>query len=617
MSHEPKIEDESSEKERRQQRRAIIVSVGILVVGLCVSLGLRWLKSTPDTVAATSPISTPLAKIRATLKSKVTPPAAHFTEVAAASGIVWRQVNGARGNKYFPEAMGTGVAWIDWDNDLDPDLIFVNSTHWPDDTEDGEVGYLAAFENDGRGNFKDVTKELGLQHSFYGTGIAVGDYNGDGFTDIYITALGKNRLFKNDGGKYFQDVTETQRVAGSKEDYSTCAGFFDVDADGDLDLLVGNYGVWNVEIHEKVKTRLPGLGLIYNEPEALEGQFGRLYLNNGDAGFQDVSEEWGINVADDSERAIGKNLGFGFGYFNEDRILDVVVANDNVRNIFLLSKETGTFDERALESGFAYDRRGKASAAMGIDVDRDVVRNEFRVVVGNFFEEMTSLYVNTEGTEEFVDESIAEGIGPRTNDRVTFGALFADFDLDGYQDIFEVNGGINEAPQGNFVEAGTLYKQPGDVFWHCRGQCKTTYLYLGRLAGDFADPIVGRGLASADVDGDGDLDLIATGVKGPAYLYRNDTESSNHWLRVKLKGRPPNTDAIGAELILTTGEHQQYRLVQPSRSYLSANELVQTFGLGKWDDAVTLKVIWPDGRAQIHTVETVDQLVIFEESVIR
>ena len=183
-----------------------------------------------------------------------------------------------------------------------------------------------------------------------------------------------------------------------------------------------------------------------------------------------------------------------------------------------------------------------------------------------------------------------------------------------YRDIFEVNGAIQEITPKLFKgEVGVPYRQPGDIFWHCGGRCRTTYLYLGGLSGDFAKRIVGRGLAAADMDGDGDLDLVATGIQGPAYLYRNDTETSHHWLRVKLKGRTPNTDAIGAELILTAGEHQQYRLVQPSRSYLSANELVQTFGLGQWDDAVTLEVVWPNGQSQTHTVDDVDQLVVFEE----
>ena len=475
-------------------------------------------------------------------------------------------------------------------------------------------GFLAAYENDGKGNFKDVTEALGLKLSLYGTGIATGDYDGDGFTDLYITALGHNRLFRNLGGKRFEDVTAVMKVAGDAGDYSTCAGFFDADGDGDLDLIVGGYALWNKEVHAGVSQVIPGIGRVYSDPDELEGQFGRIFRNEGAAGFTEQTDAWGFKVVDDTtQKPIGKNLGFGFGYFNEDRILDVVVANDQVRNLFLLS-EDATFVDRALERGFAYDRRGKPSAAMGIDVDLDLATQEHRVVMGNFYEEMTSLYVNAEGATSFIDESVAEGIGPRTNARTTFGALFVDYDNDGYRDIFEVNGAIQEITPKLFKgEVGVPYRQPGDIFWHCGGRCRTTYLYLGGLSGDFAKRIVGRGLAAADMDGDGDLDLVATGIQGPAYLYRNDTETSHHWLRVKLKGNAPNTDAIGAELILTAGEHQQYRLVQPSRSYLSANELVQTFGLGQWDDAVTLKVVWPNGQSQTHTVDDVDQLVVFEE----
>ena len=601
-------------QDARKQRVAVRLSVGLIVLGGLLALGIRWSNTTPPEAIADTPIETPVAKIRKVMKRKITPPVAAFKDIAAEAGVNWTQVNGANGNMYFPESMGTGVAWVDWDNDLDPDLIFVNHTHWPEDEGQVPPGFLAAYENDGKGNFKDVTEALGLKLSLYGTGIATGDYDGDGFTDLYITALGHNRLFRNLGGKRFEDVTAAMNVAGDAGDYSTCAGFFDADGDGDLDLIVGGYALWNKEVHAGVSQVIPGIGRVYSDPDELEGQFGRIFRNDGAAGFSEQTDAWGFKVVDDTtQKPIGKNLGFGFGYFNEDRILDVVVANDQVRNLFLLSEG----DHLRRPSPRAWLCLRPPRQALGCDGHRcrpRLATQEHRVVMGNFYEEMTSLYVNAEGATSFIDESVAEGIGPRTNARTTFGALFVDYDNDGYRDIFEVNGAIQEITPKLFKgEVGVPYRQPGDIFWHCGGRCRTTYLYLGGLSGDFAKRIVGRGLAAADMDGDGDLDLVATGIQGPAYLYRNDTETSHHWLRVKLKGNAPNTDAIGAELILTAGEHQQYRLVQPSRSYLSANELVQTFGLGQWDDAVTLKVVWPNGQSQTHTVDDVDQLVVFEE----
>ena len=605
---------DSEPEDSRRQRVALWASLGILLLGILVTGILRWTKTAPEQEFNGSEMASPLAQIRKALRQKIKPPEAKFTDITESAGIDWIQVNGATGKKYFPEAMGTGVAWIDWDNDLDPDLILVNATRWPEDAGQERTGYITAFENDGLGNFTDVTDALGLKVSLYGTGIATGDFDGDGFTDVYVTALGTNELFRNIGGKRFENVTESMGVAGSKQDYSTCAGFFDADGDGDLDLIVGNYAVWNLEVHQQVMETVPGVGVIYNDPDAMEGQFGRIYRNDGEQGFVDMSDAWGVTVKEESvDKPVGKNLGFGFGYFNDDRVLDVVVANDQVRNLFLVSRPSLGFDERGREAGLAYDRRGESSAAMGIDIDRDVAANEFRVVVGNFFDEMTSLYINAKGTTSFVDESVAEGIGPRTNARVTFGALFVDYDNDGYRDIFEVNGAIQEIPPKLFG-VGEPYRQPGDIFWHCGNRCKTTYVYLGKtLSGDFGKSIAGRGLAAADMDGDGDLDLIATSVKGPVSLYRNDTISPNNWLRIKLKGRSPNSDAIGAEVILTTGDHVQYRLVQPSRSYLSANELVQTFGLGAWDESVSVEVIWPSGRSQKHIIDEVNRLVIFNE----
>ena len=268
---------ENLEVDARKQRVALWFSVGLVVMGGLLALGIRWIKTAPPEAVADTPIETPVAKIRKVVKRKFSPPVAAFNEVAAESGVNWTQVNGANGNMYFLEAMGTGVAWIDWDNDLDPDLLFVNATNWPEDKGKISSGFVAAYENDGRGNFKDVTDKLGLNISLYGNGVATGDYDGDGFTDIYITALGKNLLLRNVDGQRFEDVTVELGVSGEAGDYSTCAAFLDVDEDGDLDLIVGGYAVWNKELHAGISQVIPGIGRVYSDPDELEGQFGRVF----------------------------------------------------------------------------------------------------------------------------------------------------------------------------------------------------------------------------------------------------------------------------------------------------------------------------------------------------
>ena len=600
---------ENNQEDEVRLKRALWLSLAILVVAGVVTAWLAFFRVEEKPVYDKSARVSPNARVRTLTMSDIETPKAAYREVAREIGVDWRHVTGSSGLKYFPESMGTGIAFVDWDNDDDPDLIWVNGTRWSNLPEKSGKGYLAAFENDGSGQFRDVTDELGLRLSLYGTGIATADYDGDGFIDLYLTALGKNVLLKNVGGQRFVDVTEEAGVAGDPFDYSTSVAFFDADGDADLDLVVGNYGRWTPEIHEKIKVEIPGVGPTFNEPDELEGQFGRLYENLGNGRFSERSSEWGIKVSDPAtQKPIGKNLGFAFDYFNEDRILDFVVPNDRTRNLMMMSRPEGGFEDKALEMGLAYERRGRPSAAMGVDIDVDPTTSTRRIVMGNFFEEMTSVYVNVRGDLLYLDETVAQGIGPRTNKRVTFGVLFEDYDLDGHRDIFEVSGAIDKIPEG--VIAGVTYDQPGDVFWYCGEKCKLPYRYVPpERAGDFANRIVGRGLASADIDGDGDIDFAASALDSPAFIYRLEGKPSAHWLRVKLKGLAPNTNAIGAEIFLRTGQHIQRRLVHSARSYLSATEMTQTFGLGTAAVVDELYVIWPNGERTDVEVDGVDKLI--------
>jgi len=538
-------------------------------------------------------------------RTPAAPPAIPFTDITTAAGIDFVHVNGAYGDKLVPETMGSGLAFFDYDNDGDPDLYLVSSTYWPDKAE-GRSSSGRLYRNDGGSRFTDVTREAGLGHDLYGMGVAVADYDGDGWQDLYLSNLGPNLLLRNDRGR-FVDVTESAGVAGNPEDWSTGTAFLDYDNDGDLDLFVGNYVTWTREIDLEIDFRLAGLGRAYGGPEHHLGALNRLYRNDGDGRFTEVSQAAGIAVTEGADRRpAGKALAVSVADIDGNGWVDIVVANDTTRNFLYQNLGDGRFEEVSVLEGIAYDREGRATSGMGIDVARFRNDADIGIAIGNFANEMSSLYVTLDGRGPFVDEAVLEGFGPDSRIALTFAVLFFDADLDGRLDLFQANGHLEN--EINRVHPSQTYAQPAQLFWNCGEACPQRFRLLDTTA-DLQNPLVGRGAAYADIDGDGDLDLAIVQNGRRAILLRNDQQTGHHWLRLKLVGAAANRDALGAEVTLRAGGVTQYQRVHPSRGYLGQVELPLTFGLGATTTVDELTVTWPGGQVQQVTVPAVDRVL--------
>jgi enediyne biosynthesis protein E4 len=578
----------------RAFRRSLIV---LLLIGLVVA-GVFFVteqKPAPaprlaDPAAPESP-PLPLSKV----------PEALFIDITSEAGIRFVHNSGATGEKLLPETMGGGVGFFDFDNDGDQDLLFVNSTWWPGKIPKGrEPTTMALYRNDGKGRFEDVTTGSGLDVGYYGMGVAVGDYDNDGLVDVFITAVGDNHLFHNEANGQFREVTRQAGMGSSSNDWSTGAAWMDYDNDGDLDLFVCNYVRWSREIDFEVDYKLVGIGRAYGPPMNFPGSFPCLYRNDGHGRFTDVSATSGVQV---KNRATGlpmaKSLGVAPVDLNDDGWIDLIVANDTVQNFVFTNQHNGTFKEVGAASGLAFDNYGGTRGAMGIDAARFQDDNTLGISIGNFANEMTALYVSQREPLTFSDEAIKEGIGPASRLSLTFGVFFFDYDLDGWLDLLTANGHIEE--EIIKVQQKQQYRQPAQLFWNARGARKGAGFVLvppEKCGADIFKPIVGRGSAFADIDGDGDLDVVLTQINGPPLLLRNDQRLNHRWLRLKLVGGKSNRDAIGAWVKIRAGNQTLWRQVMPTRSYLSQSELPATFGLGKSDRVDEATIIWPDGSKQ-------------------
>ena len=437
-------------------------SVAVIAL-IAVVFGIMYFaaKGEATPVATTQAIVEPPAVVASTIQA----PAIPFHDVTKEAGIAFVHENGATGDKLLPETMGGGCAFLDYDNDGDQDLLFVNSSLWPDDARRGILERSSVlYRNDGAGNFEDVSKEAGFELDVYGMGAAVGDYDNDGDVDVFITAVGSNRLLRNDDG-VFHDATADANVAGNDEDWSTGAAFFDADNDGDLDLWVCNYIRWSREIDFAVDYRLTGVGRAYGPPTNFEGAHNRFYRNRGDGTFEDVSEAAGLFVVNDATGTpVGKALAIGLTDLNRDGLLDVFIANDTVRNFAFRNKGDGTFEEIGVEIGVAYDSMGAATGAMGVDAADLRDDGHLAIAIGNFANEKTSLYVAGADPSLFTDVSGIEGLGAASRQALTFGLFFFDADLDGRLDLLQCNGHLED--EINTIQPSQHYRQPAQLFWN-------------------------------------------------------------------------------------------------------------------------------------------------------
>ena len=587
--------------------------VALVLVGLVVAGGVwyakRPLARKPGQVTALTP---PVAAAR----SQAEVPQAPFTDITASSGIRFVHNNGAYGEKLLPETMGGGVAFFDFDGDGAPDLLFINSTYWPGHVpQDKTPTTLALYHNNGRGQFADVTRGSGLDASLYGMGVAIGDFDNDGRPDVFVSGVGESRLFRNLGAGKFEDVTSLAGVGGATNAWSTGATWIDYDNDGRLDLFVCHYVEWSRAIDFEVGYKLVGIGRAYGPPMNFAGSYPTLYHNDGQGHFTDVSQKSGIQVKNPATGApVAKSLSVAPVDVDNDGWIDLVVANDTVQNFLFHNERNGTFKEIGARSGVAFDAYGLARGAMGIDAARFRNDESLGIAIGNFANEMNALYVSQRDSLIFADEAITEGVGPASRSLLKFGLFFFDYDLDGRLDVLTANGHLEE--EINKVQQSQHYRQPAQLFWNRGASQGMNFVQVPpeKCGSDIFQPIVGRGSAFADIDGDGDLDVVLTQVGGPPMLLRNEQKLGHHFLRLKLVGTKSNRDAIGAWVKVRLGKQTLSRQVMPTRSYLSASELPVTIGLGQATQVEALEILWPNGEKQLIAQPRIDGLIVIEQS---
>jgi enediyne biosynthesis protein E4 len=515
-----------------------------------------------------------------------------FVDVTAASKISFVHQSGATPDKYMFETFGSGVAWIDYDNDGFPDLFFVN----------GKPGASnALYHNNKDGTFTDVSQKAGVAGNLtkqYRTGVAVGDYDNDGRLDIYVTAFGPNTLYHNNGDGTFSDVTSKAGVAGGATEWSTSTGFIDFDRDGDLDLYVTNYLDYRMDDNPYCGFRKEGYRM-YCNPTTFDGVADRLFRNNGDGTFSDVSREAGI------ANPAGKGLGVVFCDYDRDGDTDIYVANDMVRNFLYRNNGNGTFTDVAYAAGVGFDLNGKAQAGMGVDCADFNGDRLPDIFVTNFSDELNTLYQNL-GNGLFEDVTTKIGLGSGY-EPLGFGTRLFDFDNDGDNDIYVTNGHVADNVQlyqkHTYAQKDLLYENVGGRFRDISSQSGSV----------FQADRVGRGLAVADFDNDGALDVVITSVGRPAVLLKNQAGKRGNWITIRAEGTRSNRFGLGATVQVETSEGVQVGEINNVASYESSSDIRAHFGLGPAKTIKQIEIAWPSGAKQVLKDVAVDQILTVKE----
>lgn len=537
------------------------------------------------------------------------PTPAWFVDLATHAGITVRNVNGSAENKrYIVEATGSGVAIIDYDRDGWPDIYIVNGTELPLPGKRASVsatGHL--FHNNHDGTFTDVTQKAGLVSSGWGQGACAGDYDNDGFDDLYVTGYGKNRLFHNQGNGTFREVAEQAGVAGTGKEWGTGCAFIDYDRDGKLDLVVANY------VHfDLASTPAPGseAGCMWKGtpvmcgPRGLPSAPNLLYHNEGGGKFKDVSTASGI------EKTAGH---YCFSVttldYNEDGWTDIYVACDSTPSILYRNNHDGTFTDVGADTGAAFNEDGREQAGMGstaADYDGDGHLDIFKT---NFSDDTATLYhANGDGT--FTDVTVDAGLGINL-DALGWGAMFADVDNDGYPDLLVVNGHVY--PEVDAARLGTTFKEPRFLYWN---QGNGKFKDMSNVSGPgLTEPLSGRGLAIADFWNDGRIEAVVNNLSDRPMLLVNEAKNSNHWLGLKLTGTKSNRSAIGARVVLHGSKRNWVDEVRSGSSYNSSNDLRLHFGLGTDAKPASVEVRWPNGEKELFPVDGVDRMMEVIEGI--
>lgn len=548
------------------------------------------------------------------------PPDPVFTDVTAQAGLSgFKHETGGYGQSLMPEIVGGGGGFIDYDGDTWPDILLVAGGKWAHRVEN-DVDVVRLYKNQGDGTFQDVTGEAGLEGTrAYGFGVTVADYDNDGDDDFFLTTLHENMLFQNQGGR-FENVAPGAGLADASV-WSTSAAFFDADRDGWLDLFVGNYVDWSPEtdlecLHNNQK--------VFCTPQEYTGRASRFYQSNGDGTFRDRTAEAGFWTNVDTTR--DKTLGIAVFDYNRDGWPDVTTGNDTENDMLFRNRGDGTFEEIGLQSGVAVSSHGAPRAGMGIDTGVVDSTGRVSIFVGNFSEETVSVFRYT-GNDQFEDRAAISRIAFPSNLTLTFGLVLVDIDLDADLDLLTANGHV--LTHIREISEAVTFRQPPQ-------------LYLNRGDGVFDEfaapgsplqtPMVARGVAHADIDKDGDADILFVENGGPAHLLRNDTDAGN-WLRVHLVGTKSNRDAIGTHVVaevygvttpgvtpsgvtpsgVTPSGVTQHRTVRTGSSFISQSEKTLTFGLGSHEAVDRLRVTWPSGDSSTFTDVAAGQEILIEE----